>query len=412
MEAFAAQVQAGDGEQHGERQRQQDGGQPARRAQRRGEQDDDGGKAGKGEVHGFVQVVVVEGVEFALEVEGERAAAGERLAYRGEAGRRVAVGQAQRQDGAPAAGARQQQRIDGQAGAAPGQIAASDVGRLAGGGDVGDEARQLAGGQRRIGERRLQPWPQFFGGRQAGAPCRLLRLARQEARRAVVAGDGAGGLQRVEHLPCPLGGLQRGLLIGAADDHQEARIGRAEVGAQRRVGGGIGAAGGAQHRELGCPQAVAFSGEVGGGRQGEDHRWPAQAAQAVHGALQGAAECAEVTRGDVLAGQLRQHEAGDDGGRGDAAQGVEPKLGEAGEAREKQRAEAAGRGQHAEPDGRPEARLPRGEAAAPRLHEVVDRVIDGLADQRRAEADGDAEHRAPGQADGDDAGQGAGQHRQ
>ena len=87
-------------------------------------------------------------------------------------------------------------------------------------------------------------------------------------------------------------------------------------------------------------------------------------------------------------------------------------MGEAGEAGKEQRPEAAHRGQDAEADGRPEACRPCRDAAAPGLDEVIDGVIDRLADQRRAETDGDAEHGAVGQADGYDAGQRAGKHRQ
>ena len=47
-----------------------------------------------------------------------------------------------------------------------------------------------------------------------------------------------------------------------------------------------------------------------------------------------------------------------------------------------------------------------------RLHKQVDRIIDGLANQRRAETKRNAVHRAETQADGGDAGQCAADHRQ
>jgi hypothetical protein len=114
----------------------------------------------------------------------------------------------------------------------------------------------------------------------------------------------------------------------------------------------------------------------------------------------------------MLATQLRQDKPSDDGGGNDAAQGIKAKLGEAGKAGKEQGAEAADGGQDAEPDGRPEALAPAGQPGLSGLHEVVDGVIDRLADQRRAETDGDAEDAAVGQADRNDAAQRAGNDRQ
>ena len=157
---------------------------------------------------------------------------------------------------------------------------------------------------------------------------------------------------------------------------------------------------------------LAFGEECRGRGQCQREDRPAQMAQRLH-AVQGAPpEWRQVARLAIGLAELRQHEAGDQRRGGNAGQRIEAELGEAGKAGKKQRAEAGGRGQHTEPDGRPEALLPVGQAVAAGLHEVINRVIHRLADQRRAETDGDAEYRAVGQADRDDAGQRAGNHRQ
>ena len=117
--------------------------------------------------------------------------------------------------------------------------------------------------------------------------------------------------------------------------------------------------------------------------------------------------------GDVQRGrqQLRQHEARDRGGGDQAADGKQSELRQSRKARRQQRGKAADRGQHAQADGPPQRAL-GGIAAAPRLHEQVDRVIDRLADQRDPKAQRNAMHHAKPQRHRRDAGQRARGDRQ
>ncbi|MDR8822842.1 hypothetical protein FEQ05_06588 [Burkholderia pseudomultivorans] len=146
---------------------------------------------------------------------------------------------------------------------------------------------------------------------------------------------------------------------------------------------------------------------------------PAQPRRGVGRAREHCADARHVADRDVRAAQVRQHEARDERGGRQPDDRIQPELHEARKAGEQHRREAADGGQHAEPDRRPVRGKPRARRVGRarrtglrRLHEQVDRVVDGLADQRRAEAEREPMHGAEHDTDRRDAGRDAGQHRQ
>ena len=170
----------------------------------------------------------------------------------------------------------------------------------------------------------------------------------------------------------------------------------------------VGLADRAECRQLWIPQRTALLVQRDAGDQRDGQNGPTQRLKPLEAAFESLAERRQVATPDCFTGQLRQHETRHQRRRQHPGQRIQAELGQPGKAREKQGGKAGNRGQHAEPDGRPEAFAPGIDTHPAGLHEVVDRVIDRLADQRRAEADGDTEDRAVGQADRDNAGQCAG----
>ncbi|VWB83209.1 hypothetical protein BAR24066_03929 [Burkholderia arboris] len=124
----------------------------------------------------------------------------------------------------------------------------------------------------------------------------------------------------------------------------------------------------------------------------------------------------------MLAAQVRQHEARHECGGRQSDDRIQPELHEAREPGEQHRRETAHGRQHAEPDRRPVSGDPRacrvararGDARAGlrRLHEQVDRIVDGFTDQRRAETERQPVDRAERDADRRDPGRDTRQHRQ
>ena len=98
---------------------------------------------------------------------------------------------------------------------------------------------------------------------------------------------------------------------------------------------------------------------------------------------------------------MRQDKTGHCRGRGQPGNRIQAKLRQPGKSGQQQGREAEDRGQHSQADGRPETLDPAllVRAILFRLHEQVDGVVHRLADQRGAESQGDAMHRAKAQTD-------------
>ena len=210
-----------------------------------------------------------------------------------------------------------------------------------------------------------------------------------------------------------LGGLQCGLLALRADHHEMPDVRRAEVAAQFLVEQLLARRHGAQAREIGAPQRSLFQHQDRGRRGYQDeHRRQKARRYAQH------RECAprqDVDRRDaeIRGHELRQHPARDPGGDDQADDREKAELRESRESRKEHGTEAANRGEHAEPQRRPDALKRSLRRAAGRfLGEEIDRVVDALADQRDAKAERDAVHRAKGKAHGGDARERAARDRQ
>ena len=212
---------------------------------------------------------------------------------------------------------------------------------------------------------------QLRGGRQAVAPRRLRREARQIVRRRVEAAD---------HLRIDQGrecGAARSAPRSAASSvapettTRSSDVGRAEVGAQLGVDALLRGRDRAQARRargsIGWPRPASA-------RRAQSRRARVRAPTArapAPGAR--AAACRDPSaerrrhRGSQNArgSKLRQNEAGDRCGRDQAADRISAQLRQARKARGQERGEAAHRGQHAEPNGRPQPPLPGAAAGVP-----------------------------------------------
>ena len=271
--------------------------------------------------------------------------------------------------------------------------------------DVGEEGCQPIGRQRAVARRLGHPCSQSRRVGQRGPTPLLRRRGRQEAGWRVVALQHAVAHQRVEARSDGLGAGEGRVLVGARDGDEGSGIGRADVGTQAGIERERVGAHGAERRQLAAPGGRRQCEHEHGGNRERDHRATGMR-QHRRGRSHEAAELtAKAGTGSAIGREHGKDEAGRRSCCREPRKREDAELRQTRKAREDQRREADQRGEEAEPHRRPALALPaccRARAAV-RLHEVVDRVVDSFADQRRAEAERHAVDLAEDEAHGGDA---------